>query len=175
MILNRIIFAIWTFVTLIRLPFVVMTDQLIATSAASGAAPTAFVTKIAVVIRDDLPVWQKLNMTAFLASGVAAIAPDAIGADYSDADGTRYSPMFGQPVLVFEADAIRLARTLERAVSRGVVPTVFTSDLFATGDDTANRAAVAAVPRADMNLAGIAIRADRKIVDKITEGLRLHP
>jgi hypothetical protein len=52
---------------------------------------------------------------------------------------------------------------------------VFTTDLFATGDDTANRAAVAAVPRADLNLAGIAIRADRKIVDKITEGLRLHP
>jgi len=160
--------------TLIRLLSVVMTDQLIATCAGSGTPPTAFVTKIAVVISDDLPVWQKLNMTAFLASGVAAIAPDAIGADYADADGTRYSPMFGQPVLVFEGDATRLARTLERAVSRGVIPTVFTTDLFATGDDTANRAAVAAVPRADLNLAGIAIRADRKIVDKITEGLRLH-
>ena len=59
--------------TLIRLPSVVMTDQLIATCAGSGTAPTAFVTKIAVVISDDLPVWQKLNMTAFLASGVAAI------------------------------------------------------------------------------------------------------
>ena len=148
---------------------------MVATHDGVDTTPAALVTKIAVVIRDDLAVWQKLNMTAFLASGVAASAPDAIGADYTDADGTRYSPMFGQPVLVFEGDATRLARTLERAVSRGVVPTVFTSDLFATGDDTANRAAVAAVPRADLNLAGIAIRADRKIVDKITEGLRLHP
>jgi hypothetical protein len=132
-------------------------------------------TKIAVAIRDDLPVWQKLNMTAFLASGVASSAPDAIGDDYSDADGTRYTPMFGQPVMVFEADAVRLARTLDRALSRGLVPTVFTTDLFLTGNDTANRAAVAAVSREKLDLAGIAIRADRRTVDKITAGLRLHP
>jgi len=132
-------------------------------------------TKIAVVIRDDLPVWQKLNMASFLASGVAATAPDAIGEDYSDADGTRYSPMFGQPVMVFTADTSALGRTLDRALSRGVVPTVFTTDLFATGDDAANRAAVAAVPRGRLDLAGVAIRADRKAVDKVTAGLRLHP
>src|SRR6476646_2572132 len=166
----RIIFAIQTFMTLIRLPSVVMTDQLIATCAGSGTPPTAFVTKIAVVISDDLPVWQKLNMTAFLASGVAASAPDAVGADYADADGTRYSPMFGQPVMVFAADAGRLACTLDRALSRGVVPTVFTTDLFCTGNDAANRAAVAAVPRERLDLAGIAIRGDRKTVDKITAG-----
>jgi hypothetical protein len=152
-----------------------MTDQLVATYGDSDTTPTGIVTKIAVVIRGNLPVWQKLNMTAFLASGVAAIGPDAIGADYADADGTRFSPMFGQPVMVFEADAVRLARTLERALSRRVIPTVFTTDLFTTGTDVANRAAVAAVPRADLDLAGIAIRADSKTVDKITAGLRLHP
>ena len=31
-----------------------------------------FDTKIAIVLRDDLETWQKLNVTAFLASGVAA-------------------------------------------------------------------------------------------------------
>jgi hypothetical protein len=145
-----------------------MTGQLIGT-------PPALVTKIAVVIRDDLTMWQKLNMTAFLASGVAASAPEAIGRDYADADGTRYTPMFGQPVMVFAADAARLVRTLDRALSRGVVPTVFTTELFSTGDDEANRAAVAAARRDDLDLAGISIRADRKTVDKITAGLRLHP
>ena len=135
----------------------------------------ALLTKIAVVIREDLPVWQKLNMTAFLASGVAASAPDAIGEDYADADGTRYSPMFGQPVMVFAADAARLMRTLDRALSRGVVPTVFTTDLFTTGNDADNRAVVAAVPRERLDMAGLAIRADRKTVDRITAGLRLHP
>jgi hypothetical protein len=132
-------------------------------------------TKIAVVVRDDLALWQKLNMTAFLASGVTAASPDAIGADYADADGTQYTPMFGQPVMVFAADAARLTRTLDRAVSRGVVPTVFTTELFVTGDDTANRAAVASVPRGNLDLAGLSVRADRKTVDKITAGLRLHP
>jgi len=145
-----------------------MTAQLV-------AMPATFTTKIAVVIRDDLPVWQKLNMTAFLASGIAASAPDAIGEDYADADGTRYSPMFGQPVMVFVADAARLTRTLDRALSRGVVTTVFTTDLFTTSNDEDNRAAVAAVPRDQLDVAGIAIRADRKTVDKITAGLRLHP
>jgi hypothetical protein len=144
-----------------------MTAQLV-------AMPATFTTKIAVVIRDDLPVWQKLNMTAFLASGIVASAPDAIGEDYADADGTRYLPMFGQPVMVFAADAARLARTLDRALSRGVVTTVFTTDLFTTGNDEDNRAAVAAVPRDQLDVAGIAIRADRKTVDKITAGLRLH-
>jgi hypothetical protein len=152
-----------------------MTDQLVAMHDGLAATPAAVVTKIAVVIRDGLPAWQKLNMTAFLASGVAASAPDAIGADYADADGTRYTPMFGQPVMVFVADERRLTRTLERALSRGVVPTVFTTDLFSTGNDTANRAAVAAVARENLDLAGIAIRADGKTVDKITAGLRLHP
>ena len=152
-----------------------MTDQLVDAHDGLDRTSAVFVTKIAVVIRDDLPVWQKLNTTAFLASGVAASAPDAVGADYADADGTRYSSMFGQPVMVFAADAGRLARTLDRALSRGVVPAVFTTDLFATGNDSANRAAVAAVPREHLDLAGIALRADRKTVDKITAGLRLHP
>jgi hypothetical protein len=133
-----------------------------------------FDTKIALVLHADLPTWQKLNMTAFLASGVAATAPESIGENYVDADGTKYLPMFGQPVLVFEAGADELTRTLERALSRGVTPGVFTADLFSTGHDEANRAAVAAVPRAGLDLVGIALRADRRDCDKITKGLRLH-
>ena len=37
-----------------------------------------FDTKIAVVVRDDLEAWQRLNVTAFLASGIAA-NPDLLG------------------------------------------------------------------------------------------------
>ena len=50
-----------------------MTDQLVDTYDGLDHPSAVFVTKIAVVIRDDLPVWQKLNMTAFLASGVAGL------------------------------------------------------------------------------------------------------
>jgi hypothetical protein len=131
-------------------------------------------TKIAVILRDDLPAWQKLNMTAFLVSGVAHTAPESIGEAYADADGTKYLPMFGQPVLVFAASSDELTRTLDRALRRDVSPAVFTEDLFATGNDIDNRAAVAAVARADLRLTGLALRADRREVDKITKGLRLH-
>lgn len=131
-------------------------------------------TKIAVIVRDDLPTWQKLNMTAFLASGIAANAPDSIGDPYRDADGTRYTPMFGQPVMVFSADADRMTRTLNRALARGVVPAVFTAELFTTGHDEANRAVVAARGRDDIDPVGLAVRADRKTIDKIVDGLRLH-
>lgn len=136
--------------------------------------PVRFDTKIVVVLRADLPVWQKLNMTAFLASGVAAAAPDSIGEPYADADGTPYLAVFGQPAMVFEASADELTRTLDRALSREVTPAVFTEHLFDTGHDAANRAAVAAVPRAELALTGLAFRADRRVADKITKGLRLH-
>ena len=78
---------------------------------AAGDRPTddivRFGTKIAVVLREDLPVWQKLNAAAFLASGVAGSEPDCIGDAYEDASGHRYLAMFRQPVLVFAADAER--------------------------------------------------------------------
>jgi hypothetical protein len=132
------------------------------------------VTKIAVVLFDELEIWQKLNVTAFLASGIAAGAGESIGAQYEDADGTRYAPMFGQPVMVYSADRARLDRTFQRALSRGVSPAIFTSALFDTGDDEANRAVVKARSRDELDLVGVAVRAERKIVDKIVDGLRLH-
>jgi hypothetical protein len=38
-----------------------------------------FETKVAIVVLEDLPVWQKLNVTAFLATGIAGAAPEAMG------------------------------------------------------------------------------------------------
>ena len=48
-------------------------------------------------------------------------------------------------------------------------------DLFATPHDEANRDAVASVPAADLEFAGIALHADRKTVDKVLDKLRPHP
>ena len=77
-----------------------------------------FDTKIVVVVRDDLENWQRLNVTAFLASGIAA-NPDLLGEPYFDADGTRYLPLFRQPVLVMEGDKNVVAAGRERAVRAG--------------------------------------------------------
>lgn len=125
------------------------------------------------IIRGASGTWQKLNVTAFLASGMAQTA-DVVGEPYRDADGTEYTAMFRQPVLVFSATAEELARTLERTLSRSIQPAIFTSELFETGHDAANRAAVAAVPRAALDLVGLAVRAERRDVDRIVKGLRLH-
>jgi hypothetical protein len=134
-----------------------------------------FDTKIAVVLRDDLAVWQKTNVTAFLVSGIAGTAADVVGEPYRDASGHEYLPMFVQPVLVYEADADGLRRAYERAMARGVTPAIYTADLFATNHDEANRAAVARVAAEELDLVGIALRAERKTVDKIVDRLRFHP
>jgi hypothetical protein len=132
-------------------------------------------TKIAVVLRDDLAVWQKTNVTAFLVSGIAGTVPGVVGEPYRDASGNEYLPMFVQPVLVYEADGSALRRAYARALDRGVTPAIYTAELFATGYDEANRAAVARVSAEDLDLVGIAFRADRKVVDKIVDRLRFHP
>jgi hypothetical protein len=119
-------------------------------------------------------VEDEVLQRAFLASGVAAGAPESIGENYVDADGTKYQPMFGQPVLVLQADAEQLGVTLERALGRNLVPALFTTELFGTGHDAANRAAVASKPRTALDLAGLALRGPRRDVDKITKGLRLY-
>ena len=134
-----------------------------------------FDTKLAVVLRDDLAVWQKTNVTAFLVSGIAASEPGVVGEPYRDGSGNEYLPMFVQPVLVYEADAAALRRAYERAMSREVELAVYTQELFETGHDEANRAAVAAVPADELDLVGIALRADRKVVDKVVDRLRFHP
>src|SRR5262249_35792061 len=56
--------------------------------------PMRFDTKIAVVVRSDLATWQKLNVTAFLASGVAAGVDEVAGKPYEDGSGNRYLEMF---------------------------------------------------------------------------------
>jgi hypothetical protein len=133
-----------------------------------------FDTKIAVVLRDDLAAWQKANVTAFLVSGIAGTVPGLVGEPYRDASGNEYLPMFVQPVLVYQADAQPLRRAYERALGRDVSMAIYTADLFETGHDEANRAAVAEVSSDELDLVGIAFRAERKAVDKVVDGLRFH-
>jgi hypothetical protein len=133
-----------------------------------------FDTKIAVVIRTDLEAWQKLNVAAFLAGGIAAAFPECVGEPYEDGSGTPYLQLIGQPILIFGADRTALTRALERALARGVKPAVYTEEMFTTTHDAANRAAVKAVVRPDLKLVGLALRAERKMVDKIIDGLKFH-
>ena len=134
----------------------------------------SFATKIAVLLRDDLAAWQRLNATAFLVSGIAGAVPELLGEEYVDADGTRYLPMFGQPVLVFEGDRDTMAAAHARALGRGLRFSVFTSELFSTNNDRDNRAAVLAVARDGLDLVGLAVHGPRGVVDKVVKGATLH-
>jgi hypothetical protein len=134
-----------------------------------------FDTKIAIVLDEQLAVWQKANVTAFLISGIAGTDPALVGEPYVDGSGNRYLPMCRQPIMVYAADGAGLRRAYERAMARDVERlAVFTHDLFATGHDEANRAAVASVAAAELEFAGIALHADRKTVDKVLDRLRPH-
>jgi hypothetical protein len=134
-----------------------------------------FDSKIAIVVRDDLATWQRLNVTAFLASGVAAAHPQLVGLPYVDADDTTYLPLLGMPVLVFEADGETLRAVRERAVRRDLPLALYTADMFRTGHDEANRAVVRAVAGADLDLVGVAVFGPRNAVDRSVKGAGLHP
>ncbi|MEU2425190.1 DUF2000 domain-containing protein [Streptomyces sp. NPDC007851] len=137
--------------------------------------PLRFDTKIAVLLREDLETWQRLNVTAFLVSGLGATVPEVVGEPYEDGDAVAYLPMFRQPVLVFEGTKETLKAAHGRALSRALPRAVFTADLFATGNDRDNRAAVRAVPTAGLDLVGLAVYGPRNGVDKVLKGARMHP
>jgi hypothetical protein len=133
-----------------------------------------FDTKIAVVIRTDLETWQKLNVASFLAGGIAAAFPECIGEPYEDGSATKYLSLIGQPILIYGADRAALSRALDRALARNVQPALYTDDMFKTTHDAANREVVKAVLRADLNLVGLAMRAERRLIDKIVDGLKFQ-
>ncbi len=134
-----------------------------------------FDTKVTIVVRGDLATWQRLNVVAFLASGIAASAPDMIGQPYVDAAGTTYGAMLVQPMMIYEADLLQLQSVRSKAVERQltVVPYVFS--MFATSNDEENRQAFLAEDASAPNLVGLAVRGPKNAVDKAVKGLSLHP
>jgi hypothetical protein len=96
-----------------------------------------FDTKVAVVLLEDLAVWQKANAAAFLVSGIAGSTPPLVGEAYVDGSGNRYLPMLRQPILIYAADGAGVRRAYERAMAREVEQlAIFTRELFSTPNDT---------------------------------------
>ena len=133
-----------------------------------------FDTKFAIVLRDDLAPWQALNVTAFLASGVVAQDPKIIGEAYRDRAGNVYNAMSIQPAIVLAADAATIAAIHLRALERGVRASAYVEEMFSTGHDAANRAVFAEFGPDDAKIVGLALRAEKKLVDKIVKGARMH-
>jgi hypothetical protein len=133
-----------------------------------------FDTKISVVVREDLATWQKLNVVAFLTSGVIGANPGLLGQPYEDAAGNLYNPLLIQPTIVLSADRETIKTIYERAMERRIRFSLYIEDMFSTGHDAANRATVKQYAPDAMNVVGLALREDKKLVDKITKGARMH-
>jgi hypothetical protein len=134
-----------------------------------------FDTKVAVLVQEDLAVWQKLNVTAFLATGIAGAVPHAMGEPYEDAAGRRHARLLGQPILVFAATPEVLLRAWQQSLQRDLVRSAYVRAMFSTGHDAANREAFRGEPADAPDLVGLALYGPKKAVDKATQGARLHP
>ncbi len=133
-----------------------------------------FDTKIAIVVREDLPTWQKLNVTAYVASALVGSDQAQVGENYEDASGNLYLPMVIQPMMIYAADEAGIRKAYQRAMERGIQMAIFTRELFSTGNDIDNRAAVRAKTADELDLVGLAMRDQKKEVDKAIKGLKFH-
>ncbi|MBV4367252.1 DUF2000 family protein [Erwinia sp. BNK-24-b] len=133
-----------------------------------------FDTKIAYIVRDDLAVWQRLNVATFLATGIASAAPEILGKPYIDSLGRAYGNMSGQPMLIFEADLEKLQAVHRKALEREVTIIPYIHAMFSTGYDEANREVFMAADADNLDLVGLGIRGPKKAVDKVIKGLALH-
>ena len=130
-------------------------------------------TKTALVLRRDLAGWQVANVAAFLAGGLAATHAHLKGEPYRDGKGRAYyTALLREPVFVLGATVEELRRTHERALARELVPAVYIEEMFSTKNDADNRAAFAAAPVEALNFVGIGLHGPRKLVDKVTNGLK---
>jgi hypothetical protein len=122
-----------------------------------------FDTKISIVVREDLATWQKLNVVAFLMSGVVGANAGLIGEPYEDAAGNQYNPLMIQPAIVLSADRETLKTIYGRAMERRVRFSLYIEDMFATGHDAANRATVKQYAPAAMNVVGLAFARGQEV------------
>jgi len=134
-----------------------------------------FDTKVAILVLNDLPVWQKLNVTAFIATGISGAVPHAMGTPYEDAAGRRHAPLLGQPMLIFAATPEILQRAWQQSIQRDLVRAPYVRAMFETGHDEANRAVFKIEPADAPDLVGLALYGPKKDIDKAIKGASLHP
>jgi hypothetical protein len=129
-------------------------------------------TKTALVLRRDLLPWQIANVAAFLTGGLAGTYPEMVGEPYRDGSGRLYTPLVREPVFVYGGETVDLTRVRQRALSRTLRIAIYTAPLFKTSNDVDNRASVAEQATEALDLVGVGIHGERKVVDKVINGLK---
>jgi len=120
--------------------------------------------KIAIVIKDDLQSWQKLNVTAFLASSVAIKFPETHGKSLVSASGSTY-----------KADTDnQIKRAFTRAKDRELNIGIYTKAQFGTRNEEQNVTEIGSRTDDELDLVGVIVYGPNKKVDKALNGLRFH-
>jgi hypothetical protein len=133
-------------------------------------------TKIALVIREDLPQWQKLNVAAFLASSVAIQFPETHGKSFVTASQSTYLPFLKQPILIYKAnDDAQMKRAFQRAKERELSIGIYTRPLFATKNEEGNLMEIANYTDEEQDLVGLVVYGENRKVDKALKELSYHP
>jgi len=131
--------------------------------------------KIAIIIKNDLLDWQKLNAAAFLASSVAIQFPQTHGRAFTNASGSVYLPFIKHPILIYKAETDeQLKRTFKRAKEREINIGIYTKPLFATKNEEENHIEIGKATDEEQDLAGIVLYGENKKVDKAVDGLKFH-
>mgnify|MGYP001285517985 CR=1 FL=1 len=133
-----------------------------------------FDTKIAIVLLKSLETWQKLNVTSFLTSGIIGETPQLIGKTYKDKSNYQYLPLNSEPAIILESDSATLKKIHSRICNRSLRCSIYITDMFSSGHDQANRETVSRYSTEELPIVGLAIREEKKIVDKISKGAQLH-
>lgn len=132
--------------------------------------------KIAIVIKNDLADWQKLNVTAFLASSVAIKFTETHGKAFVNLSGAEYLPFIKHPILIYKADNdAQLKRAFNRAKERELEIGIYTEPLFATKNEEENLVEIAKYTNEGQVLVGIIVYGENRKVDKALDGLKFHP
>ncbi|KFI11845.1 DUF2000 family protein [Vibrio coralliilyticus] len=133
-----------------------------------------FNSKFVIVVAEDLPVWQKLNVVSFLSGGITSTSAVQTGERYVDGSDNTYLPLCIQPTIVLKVKRSKLPTFIQRAHRANTETAIFIDDMFATGHDEANRGTVRSYDTEHLPLVGIALCAEKKLVDKIVKGAKLH-
>ncbi len=132
-----------------------------------------FDTKVVMILKEDLAVWQKLNITAFLASGIGG-TQNIIGKPYVDGSDIAYLPMCRQPIIIYAANPDQIKDVLNKSIAKEIRSVIYTEELFATKNDSENRAKISEFETDALNLVGLGLYGKKNHIDRIVKGLELH-
>lgn len=98
-----------------------------------------------------------------------------MGNDFIDASNVRYLGMLCYPVIIYKADPGKLRNLYQKAVTRGLHIEIYTKKLFETMNETDNLSAISQFREDEQDYVDLVFYGDRRHIDKVLKGQKLHP